>query len=449
MINNERESPENYCEICKNYHDFIFPKDLFDAIKNNEVVLFAGAGISTEGNNIFPSTLYEDILAETENSGDNVPSFSQVMSEYCNNQGSKRGLIERICRRINYVQSHPELYRRTVRFHQLLATIPCINEIITTNWDDFFERECNATPFVYEKDMAFWEQPGRKVLKLHGSINNLGAIVVTSEDYEERYESLHTGLVGSQLKLLIAKKTLVFVGYSFNDEDFNRLLSFVHSQLGSFIKKFFIITLDESNNDKWKELGLEPIYTAGEYFLHVLIHKLQASGCLISEDIINIVQRELEIIIEKHYQLADKIRMSDHPEVIFCLSYQDGMIHAFEHFLHHINYGESLCRGNIRNMLISYNTLIKYKQRHKRWYDVAYLKGYFAGYLFVFLDENDRKYSPHYLDLSMNNELCTFKEYKHSLSITERKRKSISKYASKFVEKYPDGDYVIQHTLFL
>ena len=449
MINNGRESPENYCEICKNYHDFIFPKDLFDAIKNNEVVIFAGAGISTEGSNIFPSTLYEDILAETEYSGDKVPPFSQVMSEYCNNQGSKHGLIERICKRINYVQSHPELYKTTVKFHQLLATIPCINEIITTNWDDFFERECHATPFVYEKDMAFWEQPGRKVLKLHGSINNLGSIVVTSEDYEERYESLHTGLLGSQLKLLITKKTLVFVGYSFNDEDFNRLFSFVHSQLGSFIKKFYIVTLDEYNNDKWKELDLEPIYTAGEYFLMVMIHKLQESGCLISRDVINDVERELEGLIEDHHRLAYEINMSDYPEVIFCLSYQDGMIHAFEHFLHHINYGESLCRANIRRILISYDALIKDKKRHKRWYDVAYLEGYITGYLFVILDENDKKSFPHYLDLSMNNELCTFKEYKHSLSITERKRKSISKYASKFIENYPNGDYVVQHTLFL
>jgi len=65
------------------------------------------------------------------------------------------------------------------------------------------------------------------------------------------------------------------------------------------------------------------------------------------------------------------------------------------------------------------------------------------------LNENDREFFPHYLDLSMNKELPTFKEYKYSLSIAERERKSISKYASKFVKDYPKGDYVVQHTLFL
>lgn len=206
MSINKRKTSAEYCDICKDYHDFVFPEDLFDAITNHEVVIFAGAGISTEAGKVFPSTLYEDILAEIEYLSDNAPSFSQVMTEFCKKQGGRRELIERICKRITYVRSHPQLYRGTVTFHQLLATIPCINEIITTNWDDFFETECHATPFVYEQDMVFWEQPGRKVLKLHGSINNLGSIVITSEDYENRYKSLHTGLVGSQLKLLIAKK---------------------------------------------------------------------------------------------------------------------------------------------------------------------------------------------------------------------------------------------------
>ena len=32
-----------------------------------------------------------------------------------------------------------------------------IENIITTNWDDFFERECGATPYVSPEDFALWE----------------------------------------------------------------------------------------------------------------------------------------------------------------------------------------------------------------------------------------------------------------------------------------------------
>lgn len=450
MVNrNKTESSKEYCDICKNYHDFVFPDDLFESIVNHEVVVFAGAGISTEGRNVFPWTLYQDILEEIEHSNDNLPSFSQAMSEFCKNKGGRRELIERITERIDYVRSFPKLYSSTVRFHRLLGMIPCIDEIVTTNWDDFFETECHATPFVYEPDMVFWAKPGRKVLKLHGSINNLGSMVITSEDYDKRYCSISTDLVGSQLKLLIATKTLVFLGYSFTDEDFNRLYSFVRSQLGDFMRKFYIVTLDKSNDHKWKDLGLTPIYTAAEYFLQVLIHKLQDQGCMLSDDIISVVQTALDFTIVQHLLLSDKIKMTKYPEVIFCLSYQDGLINAFERFLHHVQYGESLCRNEILHALKTHDKLLKQKQARKKWYDVAYLKGYLYGYTFVIADENIRQCIPHYFDLSMNEGFDTFKEYKKSLTTTQRKRKSVSAYASEFVKRYPHPDIIVHHTPFL
>ena len=449
MNRNKTKSSKEYCFICKDYHDFIFPDELFESIVNHEVVLFAGAGISTEGRNIFPSTLYQDILEEIECSNDNPPSFSQAMSQFCKNKGSRNELIERIVERIYYVRSFPILYSSTVKFHRLLGMIPCIDEIVTTNWDDFFETECHATPFVYEPDMVFWEKPGRKVLKLHGSINNLGSMVITSEDYDKRYNSISTDLVGSQLKLLIATKRLLFLGYSFTDEDFNRLYSFMRSQIGDFMRKFYIVTLDKSNDAKWKDLGLKPIYTAAEYFLQVLVHKLQDRGCLISDDIINVVQKALDFTIVQHLQLTSKIKMTKYPEVIFCLSYQDGLINAFERFLHHVQYGESLCENKILHALKTHDKLLKQKQAHKKWYDVAYLKGYLYGYTYVIADDDMRQLIPHYFNLSMDEGFYTFKEYKKSLTTTQRKRKSISKYASEFVKRYPHPDIVVQHTPFL
>jgi len=446
----EKVHKSEYCAICKDFHDFILPDDLFEALVRNELVIFAGAGVSTENKNVFPYTLYEDILRELGYSSNKDISFSEGMSEYCKKTGGKQELINRIRTRIDYVLSFPELYNSATRFHQQLAQIPCITEIVTTNWDDFFETECHAIPFTYEKDMAFWDKSNRKVLKLHGSINNLGSIVITKEDYEERYQSLNTGLVGSQLKLLIANRRLVFIGYSFSDEDFNRIYSFVRGQLRDFMKKSYIITLDELNDKKWRMLGLEPIYTAGEYFLRVLMHKLELKGCIIPNQSVSVVSKELNVIIKEHLRLAKVINLIDQPEVIYCLSYQDGVIHAFERFLHHIGYGESLCKSNVHRTIVSYENLISKKEESKRWYDVAYLMGYLNGNVFALAPSEERKYFPHYLDLSLNNELRTFDEYKESLSITKGRKKSISNYASRFVKKkIPDKSLVLQHTPFL
>jgi hypothetical protein len=49
------------CAICCNEKDFDFPEHLLDKIASGDVVIFAGAGISTENRSYCQSTLYEQI----------------------------------------------------------------------------------------------------------------------------------------------------------------------------------------------------------------------------------------------------------------------------------------------------------------------------------------------------------------------------------------------------
>ena len=42
------------CAICKNNKPFTFPKEIIDAALNGKLVLFCGAGISTEDKNVLP-----------------------------------------------------------------------------------------------------------------------------------------------------------------------------------------------------------------------------------------------------------------------------------------------------------------------------------------------------------------------------------------------------------
>ena len=55
-----------------------------------------------------------------------------------------------------------KIFHACTRFHQVLATIPQLENIITTNWDDFFEVVCHAVPFVTGEDFIFWNTAGRK-----------------------------------------------------------------------------------------------------------------------------------------------------------------------------------------------------------------------------------------------------------------------------------------------
>ena len=132
----------------------------------------------------------------------------------------KHMLLKRIRERFNYISSFPELERQATAFHQELAQIYPIRTIITTNWDTYFEDYCGAIPITIPEDFAFWDDNSRCVLKIHGSIQNLSSIIATSEDYKKRFSELQNGIVGATLKSILATKTVVFIGFSFGDEDF-------------------------------------------------------------------------------------------------------------------------------------------------------------------------------------------------------------------------------------
>ncbi len=58
------------------------------------------------------------------------------------------------------------------------------------------------------QDFVFWNLPGRKVVKLHGSVSRYESIVASAEDYVRCGKALRAGLIGSALKLADAGLSL-------------------------------------------------------------------------------------------------------------------------------------------------------------------------------------------------------------------------------------------------
>lgn len=240
---NQTELTKAECSICKSHHQFSMPDEIIEAIKQEKLVIFVGAGVSTENQNVFGYSLYEDILYDLGIKKSQNISFSNLMSKFCEQPNGRSKLLQKIKNRFDYIDSFPQLYQIATNFHQELSTIYQVNEIITTNWDDYFEKECGAIPIVTPEDFAFWDYPGRKVFKIHGSINNYGSIVATEEDYKKCYKKLRSGLIGSSLKLILATKVVLFLGYSFGDEDFNKIYNLLKKEMKGILPHAYIITL--------------------------------------------------------------------------------------------------------------------------------------------------------------------------------------------------------------
>jgi hypothetical protein len=400
------------CIFCKEDRPFEMPAGLLDDFLAGKVALFAGAGISTENRKVLKSTFYEDIAAEL---GYDTCSarFLDLMEELCQLPNGRLKLLTRIKERLQHIRSFPELYRTATRFHKELATLYPLETIITTNWDNYFEEECAATPFVTDQDLAFWDSLGRKVLKIHGSIENYGSIIATRTDYKKCEQALSTGIIGSVLKLILATKTIVYVGYSFQDEDFLSISSFVLRQMKGLNKQAYIITVDRNNNAYYREHGLIPIFTDGTYFISEVKKHAESGEHFLPDSIYADAQLILDMVRLHHQRLHKKYNCYDNPEIVICASYQDGLIHAFERILALRNTGTYSHRCQILRAFKPYDDIRKRKLSAKRYEDVAYVDGYTSALMFILLSEEEKMEHPlpFYYAFGVQYDLINLQEY--------------------------------------
>ncbi len=440
----EEGCTETQCSICKTNKSFELPSQIVDACNSGQLIIFAGAGISTESKNVYPSSLYQDIKNILKIPEDENIVFSKLMSLYCSPPRSRKDLLLAIKERIDYVKTFPELYNEATKFHRELSTIPHIHEIFTTNWDDFFERECDATPIVTGEDYAVFEDiPGRKVFKLHGSIYNYGSIVATEKDYKKCYNSLKTGIVGAKLKTHFLSKTMIFIGFSFDDEDFQKLYKLLSKDVQGLIPTFYAVTLDEKAEEKLTSLKIKviPIITNGSFFIKKLKENLAKQNQMIPDEHFSGIEELLYETRMAHQHITSAL-LRKYPDSVYSLMYQDGLQHSFEHILTNGHSGLASNPERAMRVIDSYDYLIKLNLKSKHYLDVAYFTGYQLGQLFFVIPPNERPKFPFYYLFGYDDDIMNYKKFVKLLK-EPTFHKSAHKYAEKIISNIKSDDIVI------
>ncbi len=426
------------------------PSQLVDAVRKGHLVLFAGGGISTEDRLVMPTTFYERIADEVHLTKSDVLDFPGLMSRFCDQPNGRQKLLTKITERLSYIESFPELYNGATEFHRQLSTIVQIENIITTNWDAFFERECGATPYVSPEDFALWELPGRKVFKIHGSVNNVGSIVATTEDYTNCYKRLETGLMGSVLKTLLATKTVVYIGYSFQDTDFVKIHELLTSEMKGMRPHSYLVTLDESSNARFEGTDITPIITAGKHFLVRLKEHLVAEKEMLPDTVFKGVSEAYRRVIAGH-GFVSSVDLSKYPTAILTLTYQDGLMHALGRILARRRTGEYSNVDNIHRRLHSYEILRKQEVRKKDYEEIAYIDGYLDGVFFLVTDGATRRELPVFYVFGAGEQPTTKDEYMKLLKKAESIHRSAYRSCRRIVQntdlKVPG--VVVHHPPFL
>jgi HEAT repeat protein len=145
--------------------------------------------------------------------------------------------------------------------HAALKELPWA-AICTTNYDTLLDRCLGCSPIVTEEDFQQMRLPRAqwgRLFKLHGSIDNPHTL--TARDYKrwaERHRMAH-----HFVKDLLLKDTFLFVGYSLSDPHWKALLELVETFIGSDEKWLYALVWQAS------EAELEPLR---------LIHRINGAG---------------------------------------------------------------------------------------------------------------------------------------------------------------------------
>lgn len=190
------------------------------------VSVFAGAGLSIASGYVDWKRLLSPICKQMRlNENTDLTEIAQ----YYKNQYGRQGLNDVV---FNEFAKVPKNNQNAI----LLAKLP-IKQFWTTNYDDVLEKEIEKQGKVVEtiinQESFKYHDPRREVViyKMHGDKRYPDDVVLTREDYQRYDESrqLFTRLLSVEL----VSRTFLFIGFSFNDPNLERILSIAKSSLNS------------------------------------------------------------------------------------------------------------------------------------------------------------------------------------------------------------------------
>lgn len=199
-----------------------FLKSYTIAIEESNAAVFAGAGLSKPAGFVNWKELLRDIAEEISLNIDKESDLIAVAQYHVNESGGNRGKIN---------QTLVDEFTKDAEFtenHKILSRLP-INTYWTTNYDTLIEGALKSegkridTKITTENLAITRSNSDAKIYKMHGDISLPHDAVLTKDDYEN-YNSKRQ-LFTTALQGDLVSKTMLFIGFSFDDPNLEYILS--------------------------------------------------------------------------------------------------------------------------------------------------------------------------------------------------------------------------------
>lgn len=250
---------------------------LFELIRKEEVLLFAGAGFSMYAGYPLGKELAKKMYNKlTPNQQDEIELTSnllQVTEDIYNlKNGSKNFLIEILKKEFDKEPSNTET-------HTILAKIPQIKTVITTNYDDLFERTNKNLEVIRRSSDYPTIDPKKQLLfKIHGDLSDTKNIILTNSDYNNFFiENKAETVFWTAVKDRLASNHILFVGYSLEDPNIMVMFNRILRELGDHGKELFFVapSINSSKRKFLERSKINYIESTGEDLIKEIYEDLK------------------------------------------------------------------------------------------------------------------------------------------------------------------------------
>jgi len=234
-----------------------FPGDLIKALREDNLVIFAGAGVSMGEPARLPNFLeLADRIAQ--GTGQSYDKKKDTIDRFLGKLSS-RGI--NVHQKAAYLLDSKD--KKSTPLHKYLISLfgnPTKIRIVTTNFDTLFESALNDELGINQ--VRVFEGPSLPlgnsfsgIVHIHGSILHPGEMVLTDQDFGQAY--ITRGWASRFLVDLFLSRVTLFIGYSHDDIVLQYLARALPVESSS--KRFVLFGEKEGDLSKWNLLGIQPI----------------------------------------------------------------------------------------------------------------------------------------------------------------------------------------------
>ena len=232
-----------------------FPEPLLNALRDGELVIFAGAGVSTGKPANLPS--FKGLARQIGQKRNEVPQGEGNEDRFLGNLKDDGVEVHKIAADLLRSDEFTELHTNLLGLSASDQNL----RIVTTNFDLLFERAVDKLPDlkpeIFRAPALPLGESFQGIVHVHGAITHPEDMILTDKDFGRAYLTERVGWATRFLVELFNKFTVLFIGYSHDDI----IMNYLARALPAGAKKRYALTgKADSETNRWDYLGIKPIY---------------------------------------------------------------------------------------------------------------------------------------------------------------------------------------------